>query len=92
VRDGKRYESKRFLHGGRSADVHAYHVLHVAFCLIPIIAGFDKFFDKLARWDMYPLPAAANLLGAGVPIFMSVVGVIEIFAGLSVLFRPRRFA
>jgi len=34
----------------------AYQVLQVAFIIVPIIAGVDRFLDKLANWDMYLAP------------------------------------
>src|SRR5215831_5020818 len=39
---------------------HAYMLLYVAFILAPIIAGLDKFFDVLVRWDQYLAPVVAS--------------------------------
>ena len=70
----------------------AYQILHFAFVVAPIVAGFDKFFHFLVNWDQY-LPATVNnLLGGHGHQFMMVVGVIEIVAGLGVAFRPKIFA
>ena len=67
----------------------AYGLLHVAFVIAPIVAGLDKFFHLLTDWDKYVSPFVAGLLPVKVHTFMSLVGVIEIAAGLLVLFRPR---
>lgn len=70
----------------------AYQILHVAFVVAPIIAGFDKFFHLLVNWDMYLAPAIANLSPIGAHGLMLVVGVVEIAAGILVGFKPRIFA
>jgi hypothetical protein len=70
----------------------AYQVLHVAFILAPIIAGVDKFFDKLTDWDMYLSPFANRVLGGHGHPFMMAVGCIEVIAGIGVAFFPRVFA
>ena len=66
----------------------AYQILHIGFVLAPIIAGIDKFFDRLVDWDKYLAPQIEKLVGNG-HNFMMIVGGIEIVAGLLVLFRPR---
>src|SRR5438046_9623406 len=71
---------------------HAYQILHFGFFLAPVIAGIDKFFDKLVMWDMYLSPFAARLVHGHDHTFMQVVGVIEIIAGIGVLLQPRFFA
>ncbi len=67
----------------------AYQILHVAFIVAPVIAGIDKFFHVLVNWDQYLAPAVARLLPFGAHTFMSIVGVIEIAAGLVVALKPR---
>jgi uncharacterized membrane protein YphA (DoxX/SURF4 family) len=53
----------------------------------PIVAGIDKYFNKLADWGMYLSPAATKILPVSGTTFMHVVGVVEIVAGLIVLSR-----
>ena len=65
----------------------AYQILHFAFTVAPIIAGADKFFDKLGDWDKYLAPQIANMIPAH--SFMMIVGAIEIVAGLLVLWKPK---
>ena len=67
----------------------AYRLLHVAFVVAPIVAGIDKFLHLLTNWDKYVAPVVGRLLPVSVHAFMDVVGIIEIAAGLVVLFRPR---
>lgn len=68
----------------------AYQILHFAFTLAPIIAGFDKFFNFLVTWGQYLSPAF-NVLG-NVQLTMGIVGIIEVIAGIGVYFKPRVFA
>jgi hypothetical protein len=70
----------------------AYRILQVAFVAAPIIAGLDKFFDRLADWDMYVSPFASRMLGGHVHGFMMLAGMIEIVAGILVALKPRYFA
>lgn len=67
----------------------SYLMLHVGFAVLPIVAGFDKFFHLLVDWDQYLAPQATEFLPVTGHTFMLVVGVIEIAAGLLVAFRPR---
>src|SRR3954471_496115 len=70
----------------------AYQILHFGFFLAPLIAGIDKFFDKLVVWEMYLSPFVSRLVQHHDHTFMQVVGVIEIIAGIGVLLKPRFFA
>ena len=70
----------------------AYQILHVGFVVAPIVAGLDKFFNLLVNWEQY-LPSFANkMVGGHGHELMLVAGVIEIIAGLGVLFKPKFFA
>jgi hypothetical protein len=73
----------------RSAERQGYELLHVAFVIVPVIAGLDKFAHLLANWDAYLAPAFSARLGGATHGFMLVVGVVEIIAGLVVAARPR---
>lgn len=66
----------------------AYQILHWAFVVAPILAGLDKFFNKLTAWSMYLWPPLGNLVG-GAGTFMRIVGAIEIVAGFLVAFKPK---
>ena len=67
----------------------AYVLLHVAFTVAPIVAGLDKFFDVLGKWDMYLSSAVDRMLPIPTHTFMMGAGVIEIIAGFLVLWKPR---
>ena len=63
-------------------------ILRFTFGLVPIVAGLDKFTDLLTDWDMYLHPGIASMLPFSAHMFMQIVGVIEIIAGVLVLIRP----
>lgn len=63
-------------------------VLRITFGIIPIVAGLDKFADLLVNWDIYLNPDIATRLPFSTHVFMQIVGVIEIVAGLIVLAKP----
>ena len=63
-------------------------ILKFTFGLVPIVAGADKFTDLLTNWDMYLHPGIASMLPFSPHVFMQIVGVIEIIAGIIVLARP----
>jgi hypothetical protein len=67
----------------------AYHILHFAFFLAPLLAGLDKFFHLLVNWDMYLAPWIAKLSPIGEHSLMQIVGIVEIIAAFIVAFRPR---
>ncbi len=66
----------------------AFRILRVAFAALPLVAGLDKFFNVLARWPDYLAPGIPDLLGVSPQAVMHAVGVLEILAGLLVVFRP----
>src|SRR4051812_40992033 len=70
----------------------AYRILQVGFVAAPIIAGLDKFTDKLTDWDKYLAPMVSNAVGGHTHTFMMIVGVIEIIAGIGVALKPKIFA
>ena len=68
----------------------AYRILQAGFIAAPILAGLDKFFNILVDWQQYLAPFVGNLIAPG--LFMAVVGVVEIAAGIGVAIKPRIFA
>jgi len=70
-----------------SVTWQAFQLLHIVFVVAPIIAGIDKFFDRLVDWDQYLAPWIARSIPAH--DFMMAAGVIEIVAALIVAFKPR---
>lgn len=67
----------------------AYRLLYAGFVAAPIIAGFDKFTDKLGNWDKYLADGVAEKLPVQRHTFMQAVGLIEIAAGLLVAAKPK---
>ena len=55
-----------------------------------LVAGVDKFFDKLATWSMYLSPLAERLLPVSGEAFMRGAGVLEALLGLAILTRWTR--
>jgi len=70
----------------------AFRILQVAFVVAPILAGFDKFFYLMTNWSIYLSPMALKVIAGHDRAFFAIVGVVEIIAGLGVLFKPRLFA
>ena len=68
----------------------AFRILQAGFIAAPILAGLDKFFNILVDWEQYLAPFVGNLVAPG--LFMAVVGVVEIAAGIGVAIKPRIFA
>jgi hypothetical protein len=64
-------------------------VLKYTYGLVPIVAGLDKFTNLLTDWEQYLNPSIIRMLPFSAATFMSMVGIIEIVAGVIVLFRPR---
>ena len=63
--------------GTRPAD-QAFVILHIGCAALPIIAGLDKFFNRLTNWEMYLAPIVTQVTGLTGHTFMLAVGVIEI--------------
>jgi hypothetical protein len=66
-----------------------WKTLRAVFVAVPIAAGADKFLHLLADWDVYLSPLARDLVPMSPHAFMRVVGIVEIAAGVLVLFAPR---
>lgn len=64
------------------------NTLRLTYGIVPIVAGLDKFTNILTRWVNY-LGSNASLIPFDGSVFMKIVGVIEIIAGVIVLLRPR---
>lgn len=73
-----------------SQVVHSCQLmLRWAYGLVPVIAGLDKFMNKLANWEQYLNPMISRALHVSDLGFMTIVGVIEIVAGIIAFTRPR---
>ena len=72
-----------------NGSAEAFRILRFGFTVAPIVAGLDKFLHLLTDWDKYLPPVVSNTLGIQPHTFMSIVGVIEIIAGVTVAVKPR---
>jgi hypothetical protein len=64
-------------------------ILHWTYGLVPIVAGADKFMHLLTDWNKYLAPVVTDIIPLTPNAFMSIVGVIEIIAGIIVLVKPK---
>lgn len=64
-------------------------ILRWTYGLVPIVAGADKFTHLLTDWDKYLAPVVTDVVPIAPGTFMSIVGLIEIIAGIIVLARPK---
>ncbi|MCO5241422.1 MAG: hypothetical protein M9904_15335 [Chitinophagaceae bacterium] len=62
-----------------------FNLLKYTFVIVPIVAGTDKFTNLLTHWEQYINPSIAGLLPFPTSVFMMIVGIIEIIAGIIVL-------
>lgn len=65
----------------------SWWALKIALGVGPIIAGIDKYFNKLADWGMYLSPLTIKIVPVSTATFMHIVGLVEILAGIIVLSR-----
>jgi len=63
----------------------AFWALRIGLALEEIVAGTDKFFNKLADWQMYLSPTATKVIPLQPSQFMHAVGVVEIVLGIVLL-------
>jgi hypothetical protein len=75
--------------GRHDYSYEAYLILLTGFVAAPIIAGLDKFFHLLVDWTQYLAPIVPRLTGIDAALFMMIVGVIEIVAGIIVAVKPK---
>ena len=71
------------------AGHEAFLILRTAFTVAPILFGLDKFFNVMTDWPKYLAGQLNDLIPGSAHQAMLMVGVIEIVAGLLVLWRPR---
>ena len=65
-------------------------LLKFTYGLIPIVAGADKFTNLLTDWAHYLNPTLKAALPFSDHVFMMIVGVIEIIAGILVFISPQK--
>jgi uncharacterized membrane protein YphA (DoxX/SURF4 family) len=65
-----------------------FNLMKLTFGIVPIVAGLDKFTNLLTNWENYIHPGILGMLPFSPHMFMMIVGVIEIAAGILVLVKP----
>jgi hypothetical protein len=68
----------------------SWWALRIGLGAAPFLAGLDKFFNLLAKWELYLNPLALRLIPVAPGTFMRAVGVIEMIVGLAILTRWTR--
>ncbi|MHC5354720.1 hypothetical protein ACYSNX_11215 [Myroides sp. LJL115] len=66
-----------------------FNLLKYTFTIVPIVAGLDKFANCLTNWQQYISPTVIDLMPFSSSLFMHIVGVIEIIAGIIVLVKTQ---
>ncbi|MEO8602343.1 MAG: hypothetical protein ABI629_07200 [bacterium] len=61
--------------------------LRLAFGLVPLLAGLDKFTNLLTDWSQYLAPPVRALLPIAPQTFLEISGVIEVLVGIAILTR-----
>ena len=72
---------------GSARKPRGFRLLQLGFVAAPILAGVDKFFNRMTDWERYLAPQVARRVDAR--RFMRAVGAVEIAAGGLVLIKPR---
>jgi uncharacterized membrane protein YphA (DoxX/SURF4 family) len=67
-----------------------YWPLRLAYGLVPLLAGLDKYTNILADWERYLSPQVASLIPMNVTTFLHIVGIVEVIVGVAVLFGLTR--
>lgn len=62
-----------------------YWALRIAFGVVPIVAGIDKFSNLLVDWRIYVSPFFARLMPISPEAFLHLAGVIEVVVGVVIL-------
>ncbi len=70
----------------------AWQVLRLSLGIGMILAGADKFLDRLATWSMYVSPLAERLLPVGSETFLRAAGIAEVALGVALFTRFARVA
>lgn len=65
------------------------NILKYTFGLVPIVAGLDKFTNILTDWTQYLSDGLADMLPFEPSVFMMIIGVIEIVAGILVFTKTK---
>jgi uncharacterized membrane protein YphA (DoxX/SURF4 family) len=65
-----------------------FNLLRFTYGVVPVVAGLDKFTNLLTNWEGYLSPRMVEMVPFSPDVFMMIVGVIEILAGILVFIKP----
>ncbi|MCC6816797.1 MAG: hypothetical protein IT267_10330 [Saprospiraceae bacterium] len=64
-----------------------FNLLKYTFVIIPIVAGADKFTNFLTNWEQYMNSSITEMLPVSGSVFMMLIGLVEIIAGIIVYIK-----
>ncbi len=81
-------------HNLQTTDHHgqthlAYALLKYTYGILFIVAGLDKFFNKVTMWEQYIGPYAINIVPVELNKLMMGIGAFEVVLGALILAKPR---
>ena len=68
----------------------SWWALRIGLGLVPFLAGVDKYFNLLTRWEQYLNPLVLRLVPVATGTLMRGIGIIEMIVGLAILTRWTR--
>ncbi|WP_291270938.1 hypothetical protein [Geothrix sp.] len=68
----------------------SWWALRIGLGAAPFLAGLDKYFNLLAKWELYLNPLVLRLLPVSPVTFMHAIGLVEMAVGLAILTRWTR--
>ena len=68
----------------------SWWALRIGLGAAPFLAGLDKYFNLLARWELYLNPLALRVIPVSPATFMRAIGLVEMAVGLAILTRWTR--
>lgn len=70
--------------------ISSWWALRIGLGVAPFLAGLDKYFNLLAKWEQYLNPLALRVIPVSPATFMHTVGLVEMAVGLAILTRWTR--
>ncbi|GLH66215.1 hypothetical protein GETHED_05790 [Geothrix edaphica] len=68
----------------------SWWALRIGLGAAPFLAGLDKYFNLLARWELYLNPLVLRVIPVSPATFMHAIGLVEMLVGLAILTRWTR--
>jgi len=68
----------------------SWWALRIGLGAAPFLAGLDKYFNLLAKWELYLNPLVLRVIPVSPATFMRAIGLVEMVVGLAILTRWTR--